>query len=143
MLDFVFLSDEFFSDYAKCKEIERKKDRPHIQITIQVGNHIFCIPMRSNINHKHVLWTDKENKCGIDFSKAVVIIDPTRYIDLNRKPHIRKNEFKELKRVSEYEVRRRMLAYIKEYKEAKRKPNIPRNKMLLECSTLQYFEEYI
>ena len=88
MLDFVFLTDEFFSDYSDCKEIEKKKDRPHIQITIQVGSNIFCIPMRSNINHKHVLWTDKANKCGVDFSKAVVITDPLRYIDLNRKPHI-------------------------------------------------------
>lgn len=143
MLDLVFLSEEFFLDFSGCKEIERKKDRPHVQITLQVGRNIFCIPMRSNINHKHVLWTDKGNKCGIDFSKAVVITDPLRYIDLSRKPHIRSNEFNELKKISEYEIRRRMLAYIAEYKEAKRHPNIPRNKTLIECSTLQYFEQYI
>lgn len=143
MLDFVFLTDEFFSDYSQCREIEKKKDRPHVQITLQVGNNIFCIPMRSHINHKHVLWTDKKNHCGIDFSKAVVITDPIRYIDIEHEPYIRPNEFKVLKRVSDYEITRRMLAYIAEYKEAKRRPDIPRNRMLLQCSTLQYFEKYI
>ena len=143
MLDFVFLTDEFFSDYANCKEIEKKRDRPHIQITIQVGSNIFCIPLRSNINHKHVLWTDRPNKCGIDFSKAVIITDPLRYIDLNRRPYIRPNEFIVLKKVSDYEIRRRMLAYIAEYKQAKRRPDIPRNQTLIQCSTLQYFEYLI
>lgn len=143
MLDFVFLTDEFFTDFSNCKEIEKKKDRPHVQITIQVGNHIFCIPLRSHINHTHVLWTDKKNNCGIDFSKAVVITDPLRYIDLSRRPHIRENEFKVLKRVSEHEIQRRMLAYIADYKEAKRKPYIPRNRTLIQCSTLQYFEQFI
>ncbi len=143
MLDFVFLSNEFFSDYANCTEIEKKRDRPHIQITLQVGSNIFCIPMRSNINHKHVLWTDKTNHCGVDFSKAVIITNPSRYIDLGRQPHIRPEEFKALKKVSEYEIRRRMLAYIAEYKQAKRRPDIPRNRILLQCSTLQYFEQYL
>ena len=143
MLDYVFLSEEFFSDYASCKEIEKKKDRPHVQITIQVKNNLFCIPLRSHINHKHVLWTDKENNCGIDFSKAVIITDPVRYIDLSRKPFIRPNEFKVLKKISEYEIERRMLAYIAEYKKAKRRPDIPRNRLLIQCSTMQYFEQYI
>lgn len=37
MLKFVFLSDAFYADYAGCPEIEKKKDRPHAQVTIEVG----------------------------------------------------------------------------------------------------------
>lgn len=143
MVKFAFLTADFFADYSGCKEIERKPDRPHVQITIEVGGNLFCIPMRSHITHKHVLWTDKANGCGLDFSKAVVVTDPTRYIDAGKTPYIRSKEFAVLKNTSEFEVRRRLLAYICEYKEAKKRPEIQRNQILLKCSTLQYFEEYI
>lgn len=143
MLNLVFLTQDFFASYSHCPEIEKKVDRPHVQVMIDVYGTLFCIPMRSSIKHKHAIFTDKENGCGLDLSKAVVITDPTKYIDHERIPHIRPNEFKALKNVSQYEVRRRLLAYIAEYKEAKRRPEIERNRNLLQCSTLQYFEEYI
>ncbi|MGN1027563.1 MAG: type III toxin-antitoxin system TenpIN family toxin [Faecousia sp.] len=143
MLDLVFLTQDFFSDYSNCREIEKKTNRPHVQVTIEVNGTLFCIPMRSSIKHKHAIFTDKANRCGLDLSKAVVITDPEKYIDSQRIPHIRQNEFKVLKNISKYEVRRRLLAYIAEYKEAKRRPEIARNKALIQCSTLQYFEEYI
>lgn len=34
---------------------------------------VFALPLRSHIKHKYAYITDKINKCGIDFSKAVVI----------------------------------------------------------------------
>ncbi len=48
----------------------------------------YAIPLRSNINHPHVFWTDKNNHCGIDFSKAVIITDE-KYIDTTVTPYIR------------------------------------------------------
>ena len=98
--------------------------------------------MRSNINHPHVIWTDKPNHCGIDFSKAVVVEKPNQYIS-SAKPHIRENEFKVLKQISEHRIKQRLEKYIRDYQKAKENPDIPRNERLLECSTLQYFEDYL
>lgn len=142
MLDFSFLTDDFYNDYKSCAEIEKKKTRPYIRIAIEVDGVLFGIPLRSNINHPHVLWTDKDNRCGVDFSKAVVITDPNRYIDTKASPYIRPNEFKELKG-KEHVVQEKMRKYIIKYKDAKQNLSIPRNRMLVKCSTLQYFEEYI
>lgn len=103
---------------------------------------LWGIPMRSHITHSHVIWTDKGNACGIDFTKAVVIEDPSAYIS-SEKPHIRPDEFKELKRIDEYRIATKMRQYIKEYKKAKENLHIPRNRQLVKFSTLQYFEKYI
>lgn len=142
MLDFTFLTDDFYNDYSDCSEIEQKNRRPYIRIKVEIDGVLFAIPLRSSINHGHVLWTDKENGCGVDFSKAVVITDQARYINTQSQPYIRPNEFNVL-RGKEQQVKEKMRKYISDYKKAKRKPRIPRNKTLLECSTLQYFEEYI
>lgn len=142
MLQFSFLTDEFYHDYHNCTEIEQKNTRPYIRIEIEVDGVLFGIPLRSNINHPHVLWTDKENHCGVDFSKAVVITDPARYLNTKDAPYIRPKEFDSL-RGKEFQIKEKMRRYISEYKKAKAKPDVPRNKMLLRYSTLQYFEEYI
>ena len=139
---FVFLSNDFYADYphSKYPEIEQKLHRPYIQIMTTINGVQFAIPLRSNINHPHVLWTDKENRCGVDFSKAVVVTDE-KYIDYSSKPYIRPNEFNEL-RGKDYRIKQKMIKYIEEYKEAKNSSN-ESSKNLIEKSTLQYFEEYI
>lgn len=142
MIKFVFLSQKFYEDYAECHEIEQKMARPYIRLGVLIDELLFCVPLRSHISHPHVLWTDKENHCGVDFSKAVVIVDAEKYIDQTETPHIRENEFKELKG-KEHIIEVKLRKYIAEYKKAKKKPDIPRNRKLLEYSTLQYFEEYI
>lgn len=142
MLNFLFLTPDFYSDYADCKEIERKVDRPYIQVEVLIDGILFAVPLRSGINHPHVLWTDKANHCGVDFSKAVVVTDRERYIDKSRKPHIRENEFEAL-RGKDHQVKMGLKKYIQRYLKAKSEPNIPRNKWLLRCSTLQYFEKYL
>ena len=142
MLKTVFLTKKFYADHSKCNEIEQKESRPYIRIQVVVNGVTWAIPLRSHINHPHVIWTDKANGCGIDFSKAVVVTKPKKYIS-STQPHIRPDEFKVLKQIDEYRVVQRLQKYISEYKKAKQKPNIPRNKQLLECSTLQYFEKYI
>ena len=142
VLAFSFLTHSFYEDYKDCPEIERKETRPYIRITIEVDGVLFGIPMRSNINHPHVLWTNKKKHCGVDFSKAVVITDPEKYINTKESPYIRPDEFKELKGKDRV-VQDKMRGYIEKYKEAKKRMDIPRNRTLVSCSTLQYFEDYI
>jgi protein AbiQ len=139
---FVFLTSEFYDAYKDCPEIEQKRTRPYTQVVITVNNLTFAIPLRSNINHPHVLWTDKANKCGLDFSKAVIILDPGKYVDNTTVPHIRQSEFDSL-RGKEHIVKTKMEKYIKDYKKAKTKLHIPQNKQLCRYSTMQYFEDYI
>lgn len=142
-LRFAFLTTEFYNDfpYSDYPEIEQKPLRPYIQILATINNRHFAIPLRSNINHPHVFWTDKPNKCGIDFSKAVIITDE-KYIDTTRRPHIRQSEFNAL-RGKDYRIKQKMEQYIREFQEAKNKLYDPVCKQLVEKSTLQYFEEYL
>lgn len=83
---FVFLSAEFYADYpiTKYPEIEQKPFRPYIQVIAVIDNITFAIPLRSNINHPHVLWTDKTNRCGLDFSKAIVVTADHRRINMGK-----------------------------------------------------------
>lgn len=140
---FIFLSEDFYQAYpsAQYPEIEQKKTRPYIQILVEIDEIKFAIPLRSDIHHPHVLWTDKKNHCGLDFSKAVVITDK-KYIDGEREPHLRQNEFNALKG-KDFKIKQKMQKYIEKYKKAKEKPEDIVNKTLLEYSTLQYFEEYL
>lgn len=101
----------------------------------------FAIPLSSDIHHSHVLWTDKGNHCGVDFSKAVVIADDT-FVDMEREPHLRQNEFDAL-RGKDFKIKQKMEKYITKYKQAKENPKDPINGTLLKYSTLQYFEEYL
>ena len=142
MLKTMFLTEEFYKAHENCPEIEQKENRPYIQIRIMIDGVLWGIPLRSHINHSHAIWTDKENGCGIDFTKAVVIKRPDQYIS-NIQPHIRPDEFKVLKRLDEYRVVQKFQKYIKDYQKAKQHPEVPRNKRLVEFSTLQYFEDFI
>lgn len=142
MPEFTFLSDKFYQDFAGCSEIEQKKNRPYIQVEVVIDGVLFGVPLRSNIRHPHVLWTDKKNLCGIDFSKAVVISDRKNYIDMSTKPYIRPSEFRALKG-KEFVIEQRLKKYIKKYDKAKKRPDLERNRKLLKYSTLQYFEDYV
>ena len=87
---FVFLSQEFYNTYptSQYPEMEQKQNRPYIQVYVEIDGVQYAIPLRSDIHHPHVLWTDKKNHCGVDFFKAVVIKDES-YIDLSIEPHLR------------------------------------------------------
>ena len=98
--------------------------------------------MRSNIQHQYAVWTDEENRCGLDLTKAVVITKPAKYIS-GVTPRIRDNEFKVLKQLSEYNVIQKFRKYIHDYKKAKKVMHVKRNRDLVSFSTLQYFEKYI
>jgi protein AbiQ len=143
MRRFVFLSKQFHNRYplSDFPELEAKETRPFIQVCVEIEGIRFAIPLRSNINHPYAFWTDKENKCGADYTKAVVI-ESDGYIDTTIRPYIRANEFKALQGKS-YEIKSGMIGYIKKYKKAKANLLIPRNERLVRFSTLQYFEKYI
>ena len=143
MIRFAFLSDTFFEDYpaSRCPEIEQKRNRPYVVVFISVGERTFAIPMRSHIRHPHAFLTDKVNRCGVDYTEAVVITDEARYIDPVNQSHIRSNEFDAL-RGKEYRIQCGMQKYIKKYKKAKQSEK-ETDKLLVRCSTLQYFEEYL
>ena len=140
---FIFLSDEFYNDYPseEYPEMEQKKNRPYIQVFVEIDGVQYAIPLRSEINHPHVLWTDRENHCGVDFSKAVVVLEQ-RYIDMIREPHLRQNEFDAL-RGKDYKIKVKMEKYIKQYKKAKQDLSKKSNQILVKYSTLQYFEKEI
>ena len=63
---------------------------------VQIESHYWALPFRSNIHHGHAFFTDAANHCGIDYSKAVLVDDPS-CIDRTRTPRLRDNEFKALK----------------------------------------------
>ena len=142
-MEFVFLTADFYADHpaAQFPEMEHKQDRPYVLVLITVGENRFAIPMRSHISHPYAYMTDKKNRCGVDYTKAVVITDETRYIECSRKPYIRPNEFDAL-RGKEYKIKCGMQKYIETYQKAKQS-ELPRDKMLVRCSTLQYFEQYL
>ena len=140
---FVFLSKKFYNTYptSMYPEIEQKENRPYIQVCVEIDGVQYAIPLRSDIHHPHVLWTDKENNCGVDFSKAVVIKDE-EYIDSVKEPHLRQNEFDAL-RGKDYKIQTKMAKYIADYKKAKKDLSKPTNRTLVKYSTLQYFEKEI
>ena len=140
---FVFLSKKFYNTYptSMYPEIEQKENRPYIQVCVEIDGVQYAIPLRSDIHHPHVLWTDKENNCGVDFSKAVVIKDE-EYIDSVKEPHLRQNEFDAL-RGKDYKIQTKMAKYIADYKKAKKDLSKPTNQTLVKYSTLQYFEKEI
>ena len=116
---FVFLSKKFYNTYpiSRYPEMEQKQNRPYIQVYVEIDGVQYAIPLRSAINHPHVLWTDKKNHCGVDFSKAVVIKDES-YIDLSVEPHLRQNEYDAL-RGKDFKIKSKMEKYISDYKKAK------------------------
>lgn len=113
-----------------------------MRVQIEVNGVLWGIPLRSHISHQYVIWTDEENGCGLDLTKAVVITKPAKYIS-NVTPHIRNNEFKVLKQLSEYNVIQKFRKYIRDYKKAKKALRVKRNRDMVSYSTLQYFEKYI
>ena len=140
---FIFLSEKFYNTYpsAKYPEMEQKKNRPYIQVYVEIDGVQFAIPLRSDIHHPHVLWTDKANHCGVDFSKAVVITDDS-YIDFSTEPNLRQKEFNAL-RGKDFKIKMKMEKYIADYKKAKQDLSKSVNQMLVKYSTLQYFEKEI
>lgn len=142
-MEFRHLSDKFYNKYThdKYPELMLKKDRPYTQTITEINGLKFAVPLRSDITHpQNVLWTNKKQKHGLDFTKAVLILDD-EYID-NKKVSIRKDEYKHLLG-KEQRVKEKMMKCIADYKKAKSNLSIEHNKIYCQFSSLQYFENYI
>ena len=136
----VRLSKKFYDDYSSCKEILKKSNRPYLMMIISINSVDYAIPFRSNISHKYAYWTDKPNHCGLDFTKAVVILK-SEYIG-TYKVQLRQNEFNAIKG-KEYEIAKKFSSFIKLYKKSALRLDVERNKSLIEKSALQYFLDNI
>ena len=83
---FKFLSKKYYTEYTNeiYPQLELKPTRPYAHVKINAYGYDFYLPLRSNIAHPHAFFTDKKNKCGVDYSKAVIITD-TSYVDNTKK----------------------------------------------------------
>lgn len=142
-MKYTFLTKKFYKDYPHTQypQMELKDDRPYAHIHIKTYGQLFCIPLRSNINHPHAFFTNKKNKCGVDYSKAVVI-DDISYIGNTTKVFLRNDEYKKL-RGKDYIIQKQFESYIELYKQAKIDKSVDHRDDILKFSTLQYFEKYI
>jgi hypothetical protein len=140
---YIFLSEAFYDKYtlSEYPEIEHKKSRPYILLVLNINGQEWGIPMRSGISHHYCFWTNKAEKRGVDYTKAVLVSDE-KFIDETRAPHIREDEFKAL-RGKEYILQTSFEKYILKYKKAYTDQSKSRNLTLCSYSTLQYFHEAI
>lgn len=137
-MQYVFLNKNFYNifNHLKYPEILQKTNRPYILIKININGIDFGLPLRSSIAHENVYWTNKKNKCGVDFSKAVII--KPEYIDTTQNPRVRADEHNMLKG-KEYIIIKKFQSYIKKYKKAIENIHIEKNKNLCAFSTLKYY----
>ena len=139
-MKFVYLSENFYKQYSGCSEILIKERRPYTLVLVQLGNTTFAVPLRSHIKHPYALLSDEENHCALDYSKAVVITCESTQLDWNKEPRIRQSEFDNL-RGKEYALQQGMLRYLRIYKRALKDCKNPRNAIIIEKSSLQYFHK--
>lgn len=140
---FKHLSEQFYNDYPSDKypEMMIKENRPYTQVITDINGLKFAIPLRSDISHStDVLWTDKSEKHGLDFTKAVLILDD-KYI-AEEKVFVKNKEHKHLLG-KERRVKEKMEKCISNYKKAKANIKEEHNAEYCSYSTLQYFEDYI
>ena len=109
-------------------------------ICITVNQHTFALPLRSHICHPYAYITNKAQKCGVDFSKAVYISDPN-YIDNFSRPFIRIDEHQKLIG-KEHIIKTKFIKYISDFVESNKSQD--ENKMKkFTFSTLWYFQNVI
>lgn len=135
-MKYIFLTEQFYKDYEKCPEIEQKRFRPYIMLLVKIDNLTFALPLRSHIKHPYAFFTDNENHCGVDYSKAVIITNESLYIDTKR-PTLRPNEHKALQGKA-YIITKEFSRYLNDYKKAVTK-NTKRLDYTYKYCTLQYF----
>mgnify|MGYP000979967148 CR=1 FL=1 len=91
-MEFYLLTKKFYEKYSNCKEILKKENRPYTICIIEINKLTFAIPIRHNINHKYSIKTF--NNQGLDFTKAVIIIDKAFISEKN--VYIEQEEYEEL-----------------------------------------------
>lgn len=113
------LNPSFFIAYPSppYTEIERDIKRPHTVIIFHYRNDLFiCVPFRSHISHKncyHFRFSSrsKKSRSGIDFSKTIIIKNPSFIGNIST---IDNDEFSELLKYK-YEIMNKINNYIEAY----------------------------
>ena len=145
-MEFHRLSAAFYVKFGHCEEILTKEERPYYVLLLELNNLTFAIPLRSHITHPYCFIADNsaDQKKGLDYSKAVVIVDPVQYIE-PIPVTIRQNEFNVYKQ-RKYLIRKQFSSYVKTYiKEVRRRIKAPILPISALCrySSLKYFHKEI
>ena len=137
-MEFYLLTKKFYEKYSNCKEILKKENRPYTICIIEINKLTFAIPIRHNINHKYSIKTF--NNQGLDFTKAVIIIDKAFISE--------KNVYIVYKTRRIWRIINKKISYkakikkiYKDYKKGIKNPDDLKNKILCEFSSLQYFHK--
>jgi len=141
-MEFRRLSKAFYSKYCYCEEILTKENRPYYVMILELDSLTYAIPLRSHITHPYCFIADNsaDQSSGLDYSKAVVIIDSAKYID-PEPITIRQHEFNVFKQ-REYLIRKQFASYVSSYKKEfsrrQKNPALPVS-ILCRYSSLKYF----
>ena len=130
------LAESFYRAHQQHTEILQKGNRPYVMVVVSVRGTSFAIPFRSHIRHPYALWTDRPNGCGLDFTKSVVIDPATDVAAVG--VQIRQNEYEAIKGREAF-ITKKFVSFLRTYRKAYQKQEIPRNRMLIQNSALQYF----
>ena len=140
IMEFHRLSTAFYAQFGHHAEILTKDERPYYVLLLELDNLTYAIPLRSHITHPYCFIAD--NSSGLDYSKAVIITDLTKYID-SAPITIRQHEYNVLKQ-REYLIKNQFASYVKSYKKEiqrrQKTPAIPESS-LCRYSTLKYFHK--
>lgn len=134
MLRLIYLSDKFYATYGHYPEILRKDGRPYAFLAVEIEGNRFAVPFRHHIAHKHAFIT--YDRCGLDYTKAVVIDDESMIAP--ELPIIEQREFNVLKGKDALVISG-MRRYYKLLKNAMQYPDNPHYASILRYSALKYF----
>ena len=138
--DLVFLSQNFYNEYPpeSYPEMQRKPNRPYLVIIVEVRNLTFAIPLRHHIAHNYSFITNRPERWGLDYSKAVVISRP----DFIERPKTRSImiERSEYDKITENykNIQKKFECFLDFYEKSVLK-GTPLSEPVLKYSSLQYF----
>lgn len=140
------LTLDFYKDYPYdlFPEMEHKISRPYVVLLVSINDVQFAIPFRTNIRHSYCYkfkTSDRKtnSSTGIDFSKAVVILDH-RYLD--KQTDINDKEYLELQEKS-YFIFNQFKKYVEGYINYKLHGGNRFVAKRYQFTTLKYFDDVL
>jgi len=120
-MEFHRLSKAFYTQFGQFEEILTKEDRPYYVLLLELDGLTYAIPLRSHITHPYCFIANNSSgqNSGLDYSKAVVIIDSDKYVD-PAPVTIRQHEYNIYKQ-REYLIRKQFSSYVALYKKEVRR----------------------
>ena len=134
----IYLSPDFYADFAHCNELLQKQNRPYACLAIKIDGKVFAIPIRHHITHKYAFKTVGD--CGLDYTKAVLILKAA-YI--SRTPATINQKEYDMIKSKEAMIANGLKRYIALYKKAMQYPNAPHYQNILQYSSLSAFAKYL